>query len=185
MNLTAKKRVEMSKGATKKSRRDGNIPAVLYAGGAVGQSIEVDGPQFHAAMRSIKQGHLATTKFTLEVDGKKVSAIVKGIQYHVTTYEIVHLDFEELKDDIFVTVKVPVECIGIADCVGIKLGGSLRQVIRNVQVKCLPKDIPSAFDLDISELKIKQSKRLSDIALPAGVKPIATSDEVVVVIAKR
>ncbi|NGX59985.1 MAG: 50S ribosomal protein L25 [Chlamydiae bacterium] len=185
MNLTAKKRAGETKGETKQIRRSGNIPAVFYAPGETGISIEIDGPEFAAAMRNIKQGHLSTTIFTLNVDGKKKKAIVKGIQYELTSYDVIHLDFEELKDDIPVTVKVPVECVGLADCVGVKLGGFLRQIIRNVKVKCLPKDIPSEFALDISELKIKQSKRLSDITMPKGVNPIAAADEVVAVIAKR
>ncbi|MDN3506895.1 MAG: 50S ribosomal protein L25 [Simkaniaceae bacterium] len=185
MNLTAKKRAGETKGANNQIRRDGNIPAVIYAAGEPGASIEINGPEFHAALRSIKKGHLSTTIFTLDVAGKKTKAIVKGIQYHRTSYDIIHLDFEELKDGVPVTLKVPIECEGAADCVGIKLGGSMRQIIRSVKVECLPKDIPSQFSLGIHELKIKQSKRLSDIALPKGIKPVATTDEVVVVIAKR
>ncbi|NGX26311.1 MAG: 50S ribosomal protein L25 [Chlamydiae bacterium] len=185
MQLTAKKRAGETKGAIKQIRRDGNVPAVFYAPGEPGVSIEVNGPEFQAAMRNIKQGRLSTTIFTLDVDGKKTKTIVKGIQYDLISYDVIHLDFEELKEDIPITIKVPVECVGKADCVGIKLGGFFRQIIRNVKVKCLPKDIPSEFSLNISDLKIKQSRRLSDIAMPEGVKPITTADEVVVVIAKH
>ena len=185
MNLTAKKRAEETKGITKKIRREGNIPAVFYASGETGVSIEIDGPEFQAAMRTIKPGRLSTTVFTLDLEGKKIKAIVKGIQYDLTTYDVIHLDFEVLKDDVPVTVKVPVECVGVADCVGIKLGGSLRQIIRNIKVQCLPKHIPEEFFLDVQDLKMRQSKRLSDIAMPEGVRPIAATDEVVVVIAKR
>ena len=71
------------------------------------------------------------------------------------------------------------------DCVGIKLGGFLRQVIRSVKVRCLPKNIPQNFELDIRNLKMRQSKRLSDLVMPEGVTPLAATDEVVVVIAKR
>ncbi len=185
MNLSAKKRAGETKGQTKQIRRDGNIPAILYSLGNQGQMIEVDGAQFAAALRKIKQGRLATTTFTLDVDGKKVEAIVKDIQYHLTSYRITHIDFSELKKDVPVRVKVPVECTGEAECEGIKLGGFMRQVIRSVKVECLPKDIPQEFELDVRELKIKQAKRLSQIAMPKGVRPLATTDEVVVVIAKR
>lgn len=185
MNLTAKKRAGETKGETKKIRRDGNIPAVFYSPGSPGVPIEIDGTEFQAALRQIKSGRLSTTIFTLDLDGKKSQAIVKGIQYDLTSYDVIHLDFEELKEDAPVTVKVPIECVGVADCVGIKLGGSLRQIIRDVKVKCLPKHIPEEFALDVRELKLRQSKRLSDITMPEGVKPIAATDEVVVVIAKR
>jgi large subunit ribosomal protein L25 len=185
MNLTAKKRAGETKGANNQIRRSGNIPAVLYSSGEPGVSIEVEGAEFQTALRNIKKGHLSTTVFDLEVEGKKTKAIVKGIQYHRTTYDIIHLDFEELKADVPVSVKVPIEFTGVADCVGVKLGGAVRQIIRNVKVECLPKDIPSAFTLDIRELKMKQSKRLSDIQMAEGIKPVAATDEVVVVIAKR
>ena len=68
---------------------------------------------------------------------------------------------------------------------GIKLGGFLRQVIRHVKVECLPKNIPSEFIIDVKDLGIRQSKRLKDLAMPNGVKPLASPEEVIVVIAKR
>jgi len=185
MNLTAKKRAEGAKGKIKQIRREGNIPAVFYSPGSPAQSIEIDGLQFNTALRKIKSGRLATTVFTLELEGGKNQVIVKDIQYDLTSYKVIHLDFEELKKDIPVRIKVPIECVGVEECVGIKLGGFMRQVIRNVKVECLPKNIPHEFQMDISGLSIKQSKRLSEISKPEGIKFLTTTDEVVVVIAKR
>lgn len=185
MILTAKKRAEARKSHIKQMRRDGNIPAVFYAPGQTAQSIEVNGKEFETILRGIQQGLLSTTVFTLNIDGKKLKAIIKDIQYNLTTYKVIHLDFEELNDDVTVQVKVPINCIGMADCPGIKLGGFLRQVIRTIKVECLPKQIPSFFEVDVRELGIRQSKRLSDLAMPKGVKPLAPMDEVLVVIAKR
>ena len=185
MNLTINKRVGETKGATKQLRRKGKIPAVLYSPGNPGLPIELEVAEFEAVMRKIRSNHLSTTIFTLNIDGKQKKAIVKEIQYDRTTYQVIHLDFAELHDDVPVSVKIPIECIGVAECVGIKLGGSLRHVIRNVKVKCLPKDIPSEFALNVKDLKIRQSKRMSDIAMPKGVKPVVATDEVVLVIAKR
>ena len=185
MKLTAKKRAGETKGAVKQARRAGSIPAVFYSPGKPGQSIEVDTAQFETALRNIKQGHLSTTVFALELDGKKTKVLVKGVQYDRTSYRVIHLDFMELVDDMLVTLPVPIECVGQEECAGIKLGGFLRQVIRKVKVKCLPKDIPTDFQLDIRDLKMRQSKRLSDIAMPKGVKPVSVADEVVAVIAKR
>lgn len=185
MKLIAKKRSDLSKGATKAMRRKGKIPAIFYSSGETGEPIEIDTAAFEAALRKVEKGHLPTTVFTLDFEGKEVKAIVKGIDYDRISYQVIHLDFVLLKEDVEITVSVPVTFAGVAECVGIKLGGFLRQVIRHVKVKCLPKDIPSAFELDIRDLKIKQSKRLSDIATPQGVKPLAKTDEVIAVIAKR
>ena len=185
MNLTASKRAGETKSATKHARREGKIPAVFYSCENPGESIELDALEFDAILRQVKPNHLSTTIFTLKFEGKSIKAIVKGVQYHRTSYKVLHLDFEELKDNMPVKVKVPIEFVGIADCVGIKLGGFLRPIVRNVKVKCLPKDIPSQFELDITDMKIKQSKRLSDIPMPQGVETLTVTDEVVVVIAKR
>ncbi|MEC7840443.1 MAG: 50S ribosomal protein L25/general stress protein Ctc [Chlamydiota bacterium] len=187
MKLTVSKRNSEKKSEAKQQRRNGNIPAVLYSSGNPGEAITIDGREFNAHLNQIKKGHLPTTVFVLtDADGKERKAIIKDIQYHVTTYSILHLDFEELHDDSNVNVKVPIELTGVADCVGIKLGGVPRQVIRFLRVNCLPKDIPSSFKLDITPLKMKEKRKLHDIVIPEGVKPLASNmNEVVVVIAKR
>lgn len=186
MKLTLTKRSNAAKGELKQIRRAGNIPAVIYSKGNVGENIYVDGAEFKAVLRAIKPGCLSTTVFSLEsADGKTKRAILKDIQYKSTTYDVWHLDFEELVDGVSVNVKVPIQCTGVVDCVGIKLGGVRRQVIRTLKVNCLPEHIPAEFQLDISELNISETKRLSDIKLPQTVKPLVNLNEVAVVIAKR
>jgi large subunit ribosomal protein L25 len=185
MKLTANVRSSTKKSDTKQIRREGKIPAILYSAGHPNQQLTLDGAEFSAILRGMKQGHLGTTIFHLKMDGKEKRAIIKDIQYKLTTYQVSHIDFEELFDDVAVSVKVPIQCIGVADCAGIKLGGFLRQVIRHIRVECLPKHIPSEFLVDVRDLGIKQAKKLSDIKIPQGVKPLAKMDEVVVVVSKR
>lgn len=186
MKLKFQDRSNEQKREAKRLRRNGMIPAVLYSDGKEGKSIAVDVQDFQTALRQVKKGHLATTVFQLkDGSGKDHKAIVKDIQYHPTTYSILHMDFEELHSDVYINVKVPIECIGIVDCPGIKLGGVLRQVIRSLKVRCLPKDMPSSFQVDISEMGIKEARRLSDLALPEKVRPLADLKEVAVVIVKR
>lgn len=184
MKLTISKR-STEKSKNSQLRREGNIPAVLYSKGEAGENIVIQGKEFTALMKQINAGCLATTIFTLQLNDKEIRAIVKDIQYNITTYAVIHLDFEELIDDVPVSINVPLQCTGVVDCVGIKLGGNLRQVIRAVKVRCLPKDIPSEFQIDVKDLGMGQSRRLSDIALPSGVRPLAALKEVAVVIAKR
>lgn len=185
MKLTAKKRAGEAKSEIKSMRREGNIPAVFYSPDQAGQPIEVNGVDFEYALRQMKPGHLSTTVFQVEFEGKTHKALVKDIQYDLTTYQVIHLDLVKLDDKIPVKVNVPIEFTGVGDCIGIKLGGALRQIIRKVKVKCLPKDIPASFELDVRNLKMKQAKRLSDIAMPNGVSPVSIADEVVAIIAKR
>lgn len=185
MKLTVTERPSAKKGELKQIRREGKVPAILYSAGRPNVQLTLDGAEFNAILRNMKPGHLPTTVFHLMINGKETKAIIKDIQYQLTTYLVSHIDFEELVEEMPISVKVPIQCIGVADCVGVKLGGFLRQVIRHVKVECLPKHIPAEFVVDVKDLGIRQSKRLADISMPKGVKPLAKMDEVVVVIAKR
>lgn len=186
MKLQTIKRAPDSKSEVKKLRREGYIPAVLYMKGKSGETLAVNANEFKSYLRNVKSGHLPTTIFVLVDDkGKERKVVIKEIQYAITTYDVTHLDFEELASDHKINVKIPIECIGMADCAGIKLGGVLRQVIRHVRVRCLPKDLPSYFELDVRELGIKQTKRLKDLQIPQAVRPLANLNEVVAVIVKR
>jgi large subunit ribosomal protein L25 len=186
MRLSVVNREAVKKREAKRLRRSKQIPAVLYARKEAGETIAVDAAEFAAALRQVTKGHLPTTIFTLiDAAGKERKAIVKDIQYNPVSYDVIHLDFEELLDEVPVSVKVPIECTGVADCVGTKLGGVLRLVIRHVKVRCLPKDLPQSFKLDVRNLNLRQTKRLSDIEMPHSVRPLMKLDEVAVIIAKR
>lgn len=185
MKLTVKPRIGDKKSDIKQIRRAGDIPAIVYSSKNPSEEIIVSGVEFSAVLRGLKSGHLPTTVFTL-ADGKtQRRVIVKDIQYDLTTYNVSHIDFGELIDDVAVRVKVPVMCTGIADCVGVKLGGFLRQVVRHIKIECLPQRIPSEFTVDVKELGIRQTRRLKDIKIEEGIRPLASMEEVIVVIAKR
>jgi large subunit ribosomal protein L25 len=185
MKLAVKQRDGQTKKVVKEIRRAGNIPAILYSSKNPGKSLTIDGETFRTALRHMAPGGLPTTVFTLVDEGQETRAIVKDIQYHPTTYAVNHLDFVALQDNTLIRIKVPVNCVGVADCVGIKLGGFLRQVVRYVTVECLPKHIPAAFTVDVQDLGIRQTRRLKDLVLPQGVTAVTRPEEVLVVIAKR
>ncbi|MBS4168336.1 50S ribosomal protein L25/general stress protein Ctc [Parachlamydia sp. AcF125] len=186
MKLKAFKRNVEKKCSVKKLRREGKIPAVIYKKGSSGEELSIDGQMFTAALRKVEPGHLSTTVFILEEEGRaERQVIVKEIQYNVTNYDVIHLDFEELIEGTPVNVKIPIEIVGAADCPGIKLGGVPRQVIRAMKVRCLPKDIPASFPVDISTLSLGESKRLSDLQIANTIRPLMNLSEVAVAIVKR
>jgi large subunit ribosomal protein L25 len=185
MNLTTYQRKEKSKGSLNALRRKGDIPAILYSKGQEGTPFSVDGQEFRKVLRTIQKGTLSTVVFDLQGEGASSKVVVKGIQYHPTTYEVLHLDFMELHDDTKINVKIPIQCTHTADCVGVKAGGVLRQVIRAVKVRCLPKDLPSIFHMNVKNLGMKQSMRLKEIQFPEGVEAVTSLEEVAVIVAKR
>ncbi|MFC2049071.1 50S ribosomal protein L25 [Chlamydiota bacterium] len=182
MKLTVARR---TKKENKQIRREGNIPAILYSKGEKGQEIVVDGIAFKKILNTTPTGTLSSKVFHLDIDGKVIKALVKEIQYNKVTYAVIHLDFERLHDEHLVSVKIPLRCINVADCVGIKLGGVVRQVVRHVPVVCLPKDIPAEFEIDLRDLVLGQMVKLSALKIPPGVRPTISLKEVAIVIARK
>jgi large subunit ribosomal protein L25 len=186
MKLKISPRTGDKKSEAKRLRREGNIPACIYGRGKSSETISVPSNEFASLLRQVEPGRLSTTVFELEQDkekGRKV--IIKDIQYEPTNYAVVHLDFEELIEGAKINVKVPIECVGVVDCVGVKLGGVLRQVIRNIRVRCLTQDLPTFFQVDVRNLAHGEVKRLKDLEIPDTVRPLADLNEVAVIIAKR
>ncbi|MEM8629073.1 MAG: 50S ribosomal protein L25 [Chlamydiota bacterium] len=183
MKLSLFPRLDRKKSALTKIRAEKNIPAVIY-GAIKNQPVFVQGAAFSALLRQIPENHLSNTIFTIEYDGSEYKALVKGIEYNKTTYEVLHLDFMIPKDKP-VNVKIPIVCNGVIDCVGIKLGGSLRRLIRSFPVQCTMENIPSFLEVDVREMQVGDAKRLRDIALPPEVRPLLNLNEVAVTIAKQ
>lgn len=181
MKLKMEKRSASRKGELTEIRLKGDIPAVIYKAGQEGENVTVSGPDFQKVLAKMSDGHLPTTIF--ELGGKK--ALVKEIQYHPSTYKILHVDFQELVEDQPIDVNVPVKCTHTADCVGIKLGGFLRRVKRHVKVRCLPKDIPSHFPLSVKEMSIGDSLRAKHLNVKSAVRLLVENENVLAVIAKR
>ena len=186
MKLQVFERSVEQKREAKRIRRDGNIPAVVYLKDGSTHHYSVKGTDFTASLRQVIPGRLSTTVFELSDEkGHKRKVLVKDIQYHPTTYNVSHLDLEELAPEKQINVKIPIECTGTLECIGVKLGGVIRQVIRTLRVRCSAKDIVSHFELDVRDLNMGQYKRLSDLQIPTSMKPLVDVKEVAVVIVKR
>jgi len=162
-----------------------DIPAVVYRPRQSSEKILIKGEEFATIIRNLKKGHLPTTIFEMNLWGKQYRTAIKEIQYHPTTYDILHLDFQVLEDKIPINIKVPVIFSGITECVGVKLGGFVRQIIYHVKVRCLPKDIPANFVLNVSKLSIGELLRINDIDKSDAIQLLVPQKEIVVVIAKR
>lgn len=185
INITCAAREGTSKGELRRLRRDGSIPVVIYSKGQMAQLGAVSRAELEAALRSIQPGFLTTTMFALkDQNGRERKVLVRDIQYKSTTYDIIHVDFFELEEGRIVDVKVPVEFQNANECVGVKLGGQLRHIMRHVKVRCVPANIPSHFPVDVRDLGIRQTRRVRDIAIPATVKCLAHADDVIAAVIK-
>ena len=186
MLLSTGKREAGKKGINKRLRREGKIPAIIYSKDQEPQHIFIDTRAFNQILSKLEKGFLPSTIFELEDESKnKIKAILKSIDYNITSYDVQHLDFLQLHDNQAVTIKIPITLEGSSDCVGVKEGGVLRQTIRHLKVKCRPKDIPANFTLCVRDVALNQSKRLAEVKLTENVKPLINLREVAVVVAKR
>lgn len=185
MKLTVYPRTNKTKGEKSKIRQAGDIPAVIYGPRKKSQLVFVKGEELRANLRKIPQYKVPTTVVELSLEGKNYEALIKEIQTHRTSYKMQHIDFFTVEKDKQVKIDVPIVCLGVADCEGVRLGGMLRQVIRYIPVECLPSDIPDRFTIDVTHMTMGEAKRLSDLTFPAGVKPLAKLKEVVVTVGKR
>lgn len=185
IRLAVKARTGNKKSELKNIRRENGIPAVLYSPDGECKNITISAVEYEAATRSILQGRLATTKFELDLGDKKIPALVKDVQYDLTNYKVIHIDFMQLEPKRPVKLKVPIDCLGVAESAGVKLGGFFNQVLRFVTARCLPGEIPACLEIDVRNMGIGQSKRLAEIELPKGLKLLVKPEEVVAVIAKR
>jgi large subunit ribosomal protein L25 len=185
ISVTCMTREVTSKGGVRRLRREGKIPVVIYSEGRPAELGFVVRSEVEAGMRTMCPGSLPVTVFELkDASGKARTALVREIQYTPTTYEITHIDFLELSPKRSVEVKVPVEFVNASECIGIKLGGQLRHIMRHVSIRCLPAHIPSQFNVDVRELGIRQSRRVKDLDIPDAVTCLANIEDVVVSIVK-
>jgi large subunit ribosomal protein L25 len=171
VQLSGSPRASVGKKDAKAVRNAGNVPCVLYG----------TGEQTYFQVRQVDIGKIVFSpdvyQIEIDVDGNKKKAIIQDLQIHPVTDKVQHVDFLELVDDKLIKVEIPVTLSGRSK--GVLNGGRLQQVFRRLKVKGLPKDIPAAIDIDITPLRIGQSRRVSDIEIP-GVQLLNASNAVVV-----
>ncbi len=186
VQLEVTQRSGKNKGEAKRLRQAGSIPCIMYSLGKDPQKIAVSKQAFNSVLRKLSPGFLPTTVFALkDVQGNSHKAVVRDIQYEVTTYDVLHLDFQMLDDKHEVTVNVPVELKGQTECVGVKAGGFLRQPMRHLKVRCFPKDMPAHFELNVRDLEIGKMLRVRDISMSKSITPLAKETDTVVTLIKK
>ncbi|MGA2384512.1 MAG: 50S ribosomal protein L25/general stress protein Ctc [Gemmatimonadales bacterium] len=162
VQLAAEKRTSKGKGAAREMRRGGKVPAVIYGRGREPAQLAVDGVALGRLLEKIVP---ESTIVELTVDGTPVKTLIREVQRHPVRPGIVHVDFYEIRAGQKIRVAVPIHCVGIPDGVR-NQGGTLDQVIRNVEIEVLPDDIPERVELDVSALTIGKSLHISDLSIP-------------------
>jgi large subunit ribosomal protein L25 len=177
--IKAMARPGAGKGAARAVRREGRVPGVIYGDNQPPLNISLD--QADLTQR-IFAGKFLTTLCEVEVDGSKIRVIPRDFQIDPVRDAPVHVDFMRLGKGATIRVKVPIHMINADQSPGIKRGGTVNIVTHTLDVRCPADAIPEAFEVDLAGLEINHSKHLSDIDLPANVRPYIQGDATLVTI---
>ncbi len=166
-DLIAEIREDQGKGASRRLRHEGKVPAIIYGAGRPPRALAFD---HNKVIKQLENESFYSSVLNIKVGEKSQAAIVKDIQRHPSRRLIMHMDFQRILEDQEIRMNVPIHLVGADVAVGVKLGGGTVSQMRNeVEVVCLPKHLPEYLELDISELELDGLMYLSDIPLPEGV----------------
>jgi large subunit ribosomal protein L25 len=168
IDLIAENREDSGKGASRRLRRSGKIPAIIYGAGEPARAVVFDR---NSLLRQMENESFFSSVLTVQVNGKEQAAIVKDLQRHPALATVLHVDLQRIVADEKIRMNVPLHFLNEEAAVGVKLGGgTVSRMQTEVEVSCLPKDLPEYLDVDIEDMELDQMLYLSDIKLPEGVE---------------
>lgn len=171
--LKAELREEAGKAASRRLRRAGRVPAVLYGGNTKALSLSLDHDEIlHNLRNEAFHSHVLAVK----VGRKSEHAILKDVHMHPFKPNVLHVDLMRVVADHALQMMVPLHFIGAETSPGVKAGGVFSRNVVEIEISCLPKDLPEFIEIDVSHLEIGDAIHLSEVALPEGVKLVHELD---------
>ena len=166
-NITAEVRSDLGKGASRRLRHEGKVPAVIYGGEKDPVSLTLDhDSMFHHLENEAFYSHI----LTIDVAGAKEKAVLKDLQRHPAKPIIMHADFMRVSEKETLKMHVPLHFTNEEQAPGVKQGGIVTHNVTEVEIQCLPKDLPEYLEVDLAGVEMEQILHLTDIKLPAGVE---------------
>ena len=166
--INADLREVQGKGASRRLRRAGMVPAVLYGGSGEPVNLQLGhNDLFHHAQHEAFYSHI----LKLIIDGKDQRVILRDMQRHPFKPTIMHVDFQRVDENKALTMRVPLHFVNEEQCVGVKTGGGIiSHLMTELEISCLPKDLPEYIEVDVVELNVGDALHLSDLKVPEGVE---------------
>ena len=175
IEINAKERKSKGTGASRRLRHEGTTPGILYGGVKDAISLEIDSKELFMQFRH-EAFHASI--LTLNLEGKKESVILRDFQMHPVRNNIQHIDFQRINENEKISVKVPFHFINEETAPGVKLeGGLVSHIMTEIDISCLPKDLPQYIEVDLGELAMGESIHLSEVTVPEGVELTSLTDE--------
>jgi large subunit ribosomal protein L25 len=167
-NIAAETRRDAGKGASRRLRREGKIPGIMYGGGEAPAGVAFDANALH---RNMAEEAFLSSIITVTLDGKQLQAVVRDYQPHPAKRAILHLDLQRVVATEKLRMTVPLHFINQEQSPGVKLGGgSVSHLLTELEVSCLPKDLPEYIEVDVGPMQLNDMLHIRDLKLPAGVE---------------
>ncbi len=171
--LEAVSRANVGKGASRRLRHENVVPAIVYGADKEPANVSI---QHHHLVHALSNEAFFASIVTLKIDGKDEPVIIKDLQRHPARPILLHADFQRVSANKALHVKIPLHFINEVTAVGVKTGGGVvSHLMTELEISCLPADLPEYIEVDIAELGLGESLHISDLKLPAGVSSISLS----------
>ena len=172
-NLAARPRSETGKGVNRKLRASGRVPAVVYGHGEETRPLTVDAHELERLLATVR---VESTLIELSIEGERapVRALVRELQTHPYREDVLHIDFYQIHAGEALTVEVPIRLVGASP--GVRAGGIMQHALTELEIRCMPDQIPQVLEVDVSALEIGDSIHVSDIALPEGIEVLVDAE---------
>ncbi|MFA5626546.1 MAG: 50S ribosomal protein L25/general stress protein Ctc [Thiohalomonadaceae bacterium] len=171
--LEASLRSDMGKGASRRLRREGKVPVIIYGAHKEATPLTVNHNElFHQLENEV----FYSSVLTIKVDGKAEQAVLKDLQRHPHRQLILHADFQRISAGEKIRMHVPLHFVGGDVSPGVKIGGGVViHEVNEIEISCLPKDLPDFIEVDLSGCELGQIVHMSDVKLPAGIELVSMS----------
>jgi len=180
VKVTATTRSAQGTSASRRLRRADKVPGIIYGGKVQPTAIEVEhNPLFHA----LRKEKFHASILEMELDGKSERVLLRDFQMHPYKPQVLHIDFQRVAEDEAIHMRVPLHFVGEENSPAVKLNAAIiSHVLSQVDVACLPRDLPEFIEVDLSGIKSTDVLKVSDLKMPAGVKPVLRGKENPVVV---
>jgi len=171
LEISAQSRKEEGRGASRRLRRGGNVPGIIYGGDSAPTPVSFDhNTLYHALRKEAFHSSILTVKLD---NDKEVRALLRDVQMHPYRQQVLYIDLQRVEGNKKIHMRVPLHFVNAESSPAVKLGGALiNQIINELDISCLPKDLPEFIEVDLSEMNVGETLHVSALKLPEGVSAI-------------
>jgi large subunit ribosomal protein L25 len=175
IEISAARRAAQGTGASRRLRRAGRVPGILYGGTEPPLTIELDHNELYLKAR--REAFHASI-ITMNLDGEKLQVLLRAINMHPFKAEVQHVDFQRVRADQKIHIKVPLHFVNAETSPAVKVAGAVvNHVLNEIDIRCLPADLPEFIEVDLAQLTVGRSVHVNDLKFPKGVEPVVGRGE--------